>query len=59
MNDNGGNKMDKELAKKILGLTLDSQRIEEEKWELQQRLNLLGWDKVCTKAMEFLMDNPS
>ena len=51
--------MDKELAKKILGLTLDGQRIEEEKWNLQQSLKVFSWDKVCTEAMKFLMENPS
>lgn len=48
--------MDKQLAEKILQLGIESQRISNEKYDIQKKLMVYSWDEVSTMAMKFLLE---
>ena len=49
--------MDKELALKIMKLSIEAQRIDSEKWNIQVHLRGDGiptWEDVCVSAMKII-----
>lgn len=52
-----GGQMNKELAEKILKLTLQEMEINNDKWAIRRELELNSWEDVKTEAMKFMSEN--
>lgn len=47
--------MNQELAEKVMQLSIEANRIVNEKFVIQKQLGLFGWDDVQAEAMKFLL----